>query len=649
MSSPLFLKPLLFSRGFFYFWPSLCFALVIPLMKKLIASISLCFLVIPSGKGQELYPSPKGKKNSFSHQYTFLNQDHYTFIDTSFQDLRWYRALNNELKDQYGKLVLTNIGGAQNRLILPELGSIYHFQGLGPYDSYFRQKQDIPFYQVRSPLTEARYIAGFNRGQVFNIYHTQNVHERWNFLIDYKRLNSLGFYTNNQNKQASFLANTHYLNPQRNYEIWTYFESELLEIQEFGGLTSDSLFENNVQTERTLLPTNLGTARDLHVFRNREWFIKQEFDIAPLLFRSDSSRSERFLGLGLEYTYSRRSQTYQGNSNDYYANYFRTNQAYTDSFAYHQHHAYAYLKGQVGDTNAVDVQAGVRSFSYRYENQFFRFDEVNWALSGTVRTQLWDRLKLNGALDYFLIGALQNNYEFKGEASIRLIDKLEAFGSYQNSQRFPSPFQQFYWSNNFIWKRDYDPIISGILKYGLRWPQGGLSLKNFNANNWVYWDAEALPQQSGTAVKYFQADAYYNLSLWDFLHFDNRATYQAVSSGAEVLPLPEYLFRSSLYFEFSLFKKAARCLVGADVNYFSAFQSPSYSPALGRFYNAAEKTIGNYPYIDLFAQFKVAKAHVFLKYQHVNQGLLDYNYFAAPAYPLNDRVFRVGLTWRFFN
>lgn len=620
-----------------------------PTMKKLAFFFLLALCAGPALTAQEIYSSPKGKKNSFSHQYTFLNQADYNFIDTSFKDLRWYRALNNELKDQYGKLVLTNIGGPQNQLLLPELPTLFQHQGLGPYEGYFRQKEEIPFYQVRSPLTEARYIAGFNRGQVFNVYHTQNVHKRWNFLLDYKRLNSLGFYNNNQNKQASFLANTHYINPQRNYEIWSYFQSELLEIQEFGGLQSDSLFENNLQSERSLLPTNLGEERDLHVFRNREWFIKQEFDIAPLLFRKDSLKAERFLGLGLEYRYRRRSQTYQGNSSDFYDQYYRSTTAYTDSFAYHQHTAFAYLKGQVGDTNAVDLQAGLRSFNYRYENNFFRFEEINWALSGTLRTQLWDRLKIKGSLDYFLIGALQNNYDLNTEVKLRLLKHLEAFGSYRNSQRYPSPFQQFYWSNNFIWSRNYDPIISGILQYGLRWQSGGLSLQHFNANNWVYWDAEALPQQASTAVKYFQVDAYHNLSLWDFLHWDNRATYQAKGSGAAFLPLPDYIFRSSLYFEFGLFQNATRCLLGADVNYFSAFLSPSYSPALGRFYNAAEKEIGNYPYIDLFAQFKVAKAHIFLKYQHVSQGLFDYRYFGAPSYPLNDRVFRVGITWRFFN
>ena len=64
---------------------------------------------------------------------------------------------------------------------------------------------------------------------------------------------------------------------------------------------------------------------------------------------------------------------------------------------------------------------------------------------------------------------------------------------------------------------------------------------------------------------------------------------------------------------------------------------------------ADEKLIGDYPYWDAFIQFKIQKARVFVRYQHVNEGWNGYRYYAAPNYPRNDRVFRVGASWRFFN
>jgi hypothetical protein len=90
-------------------------------------------------------------------------------------------------------------------------------------------------------------------------------------------------------------------------------------------------------------------------------------------------------------------------------------------------------------------------------------------------------------------------------------------------------------------------------------------------------------------------------------------------------------------------------LVGAEGSYFSSFQSPSYSALTGQMYLANEYEIGNYILVDAFAQFKVAKAVIFLKMQNLTQGFVPYNYWAAPHFPLNDRVFRVGVNWRFFN
>ena len=60
--------------------------------------------------------------------------------------------------------------------------------------------------------------------------------------IDNFQVNSLGFYTNNQNRQSSFLANTAYESPKGNYKVKAYVLSEKMEIQEFGGLANDSLF-----------------------------------------------------------------------------------------------------------------------------------------------------------------------------------------------------------------------------------------------------------------------------------------------------------------------------------------------------------------------------------------------------------------------
>ncbi|MDZ7848558.1 MAG: putative porin [Owenweeksia sp.] len=175
-----------------------------------------------------------------------------------------------------------------------------------------------------------------------------------------------------------------------------------------------------------------------------------------------------------------------------------------------------------------------------------------------------------------------------------------------------------------------------------------LEVKNETYTNKVYYNQDARPSQASDAVNVFKLDLRQNFTLWNFIHQDNNITYQT-SSSREIMPLPQWYSRNSLYFQFELFGGALTCLTGAEMNYFSSYFSPSYNPATGVFYNDQKKEIGNYPYVDIFANFKLQKARIFVKYENINQGLSNYTYYAAPHYPMADRTLRVGITWRFFN
>jgi hypothetical protein len=74
----------------------------------------------------------------------------------------------------------------------------------------------------------------------------------------------------------------------------------------------------------------------------------------------------------------------------------------------------------------------------------------------------------------------------------------------------------------------------------------------------------------------------------------------------------------------------------------------SYMPATGRFYRQ-ELTTGNYPFVNVFLNFKVKRTRVFLMFDHLNAGKTGYNYDMIPGYPMNIRMFRYGLAWTFYD
>jgi hypothetical protein len=135
---------------------------------------------------------------------------------------------------------------------------------------------------------------------------------------------------------------------------------------------------------------------------------------------------------------------------------------------------------------------------------------------------------------------------------------------------------------------------------------------------------------------------------WGPLHMSNSVAYQQISNDS-TLHLPKWQFYNSTYFQMRFFKRVLTAQVGVDVRYNSSYLADGFMPATGLFYNQYEKTYGDYPYFDFFVNFKLKRARIFFKYEHVNKGFNSNQYYTVDKYPMNPRVIRFGLSWRFYN
>lgn len=620
--------------------------------RRLLLTILLCLWTL-GGLHSQLAPEIiSSNTTSFSHQYTLLDDDQYYFIDTSFNSLHWYHQFNQANRDLFGYARLGNMGAPLNPLTNEGFIDLWDNMTLAGLNPYLKRREDIPLYYVRSPLTEATYWMGYERGQSFNFYHTQNINENWNFLVSYRNLNATGDYLRNYNRGFSFLANTHYRNEDWGYEAYAHFISEKMTIQENGGIANDTVFEENAPTAqpRTLMPINL--ALDRRTVINREVLVNQDLNIARFWQKKDSlaESSSSYFKLGHQFRYSRMAMMYQGNSGtDFYPNYFFTDGQYSDSISYRAFQNTLFIKTQVGQKTRFSLKAGLRSLVTSYGNDYFRLSTSNWGLVSELKAKFSDRLSLKADLDYIFIGELNSNLQFGAEMDLRILNSLSLFGAAHFQIRPPLFYQNNYVSNNFIWLNTFQEEVNTSFLAGLRWKGGNyLRLSNTIYGNRIFYNEQAQPEQSQDIVNLVKLELKQGFSLWGFLRQDNRLIYQR-SDNQQVLPLPEYVGRHSLYFIYELFGGALKCQTGAELNYFSSFSSPSYSPATGVFYNAEEREIGNYPLVDVFANFKLRKTIFFVKLEHANEGFGAYNYYAAPGYPLPDRTIRVGISWRFFN
>lgn len=157
------------------------------------------------------------------------------------------------------------------------------------------------------------------------------------------------------------------------------------------------------------------------------------------------------------------------------------------------------------------------------------------------------------------------------------------------------------------------------------------------------------PRQSGSPISLLTLSLEQNFKLGP-LHWENLVTYQK-SSNTDALPVPDLNVYTNLYLKFRI-AKVLKCDFGADARYFTKYYAPDYSPALGQFCvqeGNSRTEVGNYPVVNVYANFHLQHTRFFVMMSHVNAGQGNRNYFFTPHYPLNERIFRFGVSWNFFN
>ena len=156
-------------------------------------------------------------------------------------------------------------------------------------------------------------------------------------------------------------------------------------------------------------------------------------------------------------------------------------------------------------------------------------------------------------------------------------------------------------------------------------------------------------RQKGGAITLLTLSLAQNFKLGP-LNWENVITYQK-STDNDVLPVPDLNIYTNLYLRFKI-AQVLKCDFGADGRYFTKYYAPDYSPALGQYaVQTGDNRVqtGNYPLVNIYANFHLKHTRFFVMMSHVNAGSGNRQYFLTPHYPLNQRVFRFGLSWNFCN
>lgn len=156
-------------------------------------------------------------------------------------------------------------------------------------------------------------------------------------------------------------------------------------------------------------------------------------------------------------------------------------------------------------------------------------------------------------------------------------------------------------------------------------------------------------QESGN-INIMMAQLHQNFRLGP-INWENVITYQNCSN-TDALPLPTWNIFTNLYLKFRI-AKVLGVELGADATWFSKYYAPDFCPAINQFAvqqnEESRVELGNYPFIDVYANMVLKGVRFFVMMSHVNAGSGNHMRFLTPHYPTNSSVLHFGVSWNFFN
>ena len=483
---------------------------------------------------------------------------------------------------------------------------------------------------------------GYKRGQSFSILHSQNITKRWNAAISFRRVNSLGQYSYQQQLMNDFHVTSHFRSKNDAYAGRIFINLALNPSQQNGGIVSDTAFGEINQGDRAVEPIRYqADARS----RRRTFFLDHQLRIVQI--GADTAGNNGWgLGLYNHLEYSKDLLAFVSDTSSYLPT-PRFTLATADSTSLQQVEASGGVFIQKG---GLTLQGGGGWMHQRHggfyveENARQVFTEAKalfvhqqWAFRGLFRQSLGG-------------SALPGATLLEAEARFTWKD-WQLSGEYRFQNRTPDWFFRYsntnltQWDNRFSFENLSQTRISGALSHP-RW--GLVRASTFATSGYTYLDEAELPRQYGSSLAVLQLQYASVYRLVGGLHLATDLAYQ-VSGQQDILPLPEWVVRGQLYYHINFFKEALKTQFGVQANYFSAYRAPIYVPYLDQFALQSERAVGNYPILTAFAGLKIDDFTFYAFAEHFNRGWMGYDYFVTPQYPLPDLNLRVALSWRFFD
>ncbi|WP_448520235.1 putative porin [Rhodoflexus sp.] len=590
------------------------------------------------------------------------------YIDTAYANRHRYNLVQRN-ENTWQDLGI--FGTAAQPIFYREPEQIGTRLGMRSLEAYRLQRDEVRYFDSYSPVTDLDYIQGGKGRTRLRVTHARSITPDASAAIFFQRQESNKILGRNSRRNDPMLtvqnygAMTRFFSRDLRYKLLAHFIYSDHAIQENGGYNTDDLSPPTSATLANVIPQELRYSLEQVVSREkvRTFHLYQQYDL-----KKDSTQDAKLTTQVFhQLEWLRQINEYvdenpRGNLATFYRNFpfninlFRARELrYATN--YEQLDNRAGIKGQ---WNRFRYRAYLRNRIYDYSAEYM---DVSTLGDSVRQVQLPPEWFAGFAANI----PIYRHHKMEAEAEVQLplqdyrakviyINKWFR-GMWLRTVYRPDLTQRHVFGSFFQWDNvDFIPTVSDRLSYAtgfipVPYLRKYLSFSRFagfeNIQNMVYYDTAGIARQTTEGVRLIHA-AINMKAQWKDLQLLTTVRFSQ-NIGADVFRVPLFLVNSQFFMQRRFFEDRLDGQFGLDFHWKSAFYANAYMPATQQFILNDRYLTDGYPVLDLFFNFKISRALLFVKVNNILQDIAGRAYFHTPRYYAQPRSFELGINWLFFD
>ncbi|MEI6122596.1 MAG: putative porin [Bacteroidota bacterium] len=554
-----------------------------------------------------------------------------------------------------------NTGLASHNLVFSKSAVTGFSYGIHAFDPYMTAGGDKNFYFSLVPFTDLFYTIGTKKEHIFHVTHLHSIKNKVFLGVNYQIVGAPG---RDRFQQAasdhSVSVFSFYRTTNKRYGVYVNYIYNRIKVQENGGLQNDTIYLNYRKGFSTASPSYFLLAGG-NKLKESAVVLKQYYSFE----RDSADRKNDSVPAAKSYNYGRLIHTFS---------FKKLSQRFTDAelnggyfpiipfdtgycadsvMFYAIENSLEWTNTELRRDNTPRRVRYVAKITHAYTevhqmNGNYFINVLKPALGLTAMP--YRTLAVGVNAEWVLFDIYKNDFLVQASAVQKFEKAGKSFGTIELKGAFsktrPDWFLEHYYSKYYQW--DFDWLKQQIAYVGFNYSYKRLSVgvDYYNLYNHVYMDANARPKQFvGGYIQVFSAYVSKNFVMGKF-EIDTKVAYQFNDKNA-LLRTPQLVAMQSYFFGTHLFKKALFAQLGVDLMYNTRYYADAYNPALRSFYLQNQAQVGNYLFADVFLNFKVKRLRAYVKLCNFLSGVIGYDNFTVPHYPMQDRTFNFGVGWLF--